>query len=82
MFPRVGGFAGAPVRGAMGLYSGLNTQDGVEYTAEGGGECAYLCEDDLFKVSCHHGEGVGDVYLGVWGGICDGFMGERDHPGW
>ena len=35
----------------MGSYSGLNTRDGVEYTAEGGGECVGLCEDDLFEVS-------------------------------
>ena len=61
----------------MGSYSGLNTQDGVEYTAEGGSECVCLCEDDLFEVSCHHGEGVGDVCLGVWGRICDRFIGRE-----
>ena len=61
----------------MGSYSGLNTQDGVEYTVESDGECVGLFEDDLFEVSCHDGEGVGEVYLGAWGGICGGFMGRE-----
>ena len=61
----------------MGSYSGLNTQDGVEHTAEGGGQCVCQCKDDLFEVSCHDGEGVGDVYLGLWGRICDRFIGRE-----